>query len=1000
MTIADTDIFLADIEAAEETLHVSGGGPDSGGTDGYTTGGSDTPAATKYPPRLQQLSMLSRTMFGDRTTSGQSTVSVGDVVLRNEDFGLDRYKRYAFDGRRIVVRRGAVGAAYPAAFTTVLDATMGPPTWDGALALKIRDNQNYLDVPLQTTTYAGDNAAPNGLEGTPDDLKGKLKPVCVCGATNIPPPCVNAPKLIWQVHDGAIYDVTAVRDRGAPLGTGLGFSPIGGSIFGVDTAVSGYSLANKSSTIVLVGYDASTNAAKIATSADGISWTTRTAPGGVQGLQAVAANSSLFVAVGGISTGYIITSPDGITWTSRTSPFAAAVTPISVVWGSAFSLWVIGTADGKIATSPDGITWTTRTSPFGGTDGLYAIAAGAGVVVLASTLGPIASSNDGITWTLRTANFGSINFTSIAYSSALHRFVGVGWNTGGSDAESYAVSDDGISWRRASSPFTGLTLSSASVCWDGTQFLSLSSNGSLGLSFDGLVWSSRIRGTDSPFPAVVFGQYKQVFSTGSLTLVLRTDLPSHSEVPIFYSSARTYANTTELLDDTKAPLPGTYAVCPSAGYFRLGSPPDGAITCDVLQGATAADRTAAQAFVIANTRAGNTTGDWSASDVTALDAADDSEVEFWLGPDDTGVTCADVADAAARTVGAGWWADTNGVLRIRRLTAPDTNLVTSPDVVTAGAGWTIGGSGVGTAGFSNVGGVPLTRLSVMTGVGASRGVTLAGSTVKRFAIMLQWDGVAGTSVHGLFDNTAAAFIAAASVVWTSAGVATATVTNGSLVRFFQIGPTAYALVLDSTAANAAHTHSAHALAGGAIASLRVGRVTVYDAVPLIALDENDLVSNLTPVPSGDPNGGISQNKTSLRYAHNHTVQTTDLAGIVTDEDRVFYGLEWREAVASDSAVLTRHPLSQPTSIDTLYRFEADAQAEATRRQALFGADREWYECGVAMTTATVALDLGDVVELAHERFGLGPAARLRILGIKPELQESARESRIMLTLWK
>lgn len=1008
MTIADTDIFLADVETAEGMLRFSGGGPDSGGTDGYTTGGGDTPASTKYPPRIQQVAMLSRTMFGDRTTSGESTTSVGDVVLRNEDYALDAYKRYAFDGRRIVIYRGQAGAAYPAAFTPVLDATMTTPTWDGPVALKVRDNQKYLDRALQTTTYAGTNA-PNGLEGTPDDLKGKLKPVCVCGATNISPPRVDAIKGIFQVHDGAISDVTAVRDRGAPLGRGFTWgartSPYGGGNHAwYDAAGDG------ATTWVMVGTNTTTTKLIGAYSTDnGATWNNITFPAGmttpITAVPFVFFGNGKWV-IGGIGDGTIGWSSNATTWTiSTTIPNTAGTRNVigkAGVYATHLSKYVIVGAlnagagnNGQTLTSSDAITWAQVDSGINAT--LQKISYNGSLLVLiyqqslSGVSGGIASTPDAATWIVRSSAFDNFDFNALTHDEYNGQFLAHTLKLGGTSG-SCGITPDGITWERVP-PFIG-TGASDVIHWlahGDVVTLSLNSSGWMSSTIDGRSWTPRQQvSTGKTFLRVVFGN-------ASFLLLGQT---SGNAGFIYQSEPTAYANTTDLLDDTKAPQAGRYIVCPSAGYFRVGSSPNASPTCDVLQGATAADRTAGKAFVIANQRAGNTTGDWSASDITALDAADDSEVEFWAGPDDTGVMCSDVADAAARTVGAGWWADTSGVLRIRQLTAPDSNLVTNPDVVTADAGWTIGGSGVGTAAFSVIGGVPLTRLSSMSGAGASRAVTVTGSVVKRFAIELQWDGVAGTSVHGIFDNTAAAFIASASIVWTAGGVATATASAGSIVQFFQIGPNAYALVLNSTAANAAHTHSAHALAGGAIASIRVGRVTVYDAVPTIALDENDLVSNLTPLPSNDPNGGISPWKTTLRYAKNYTVQTTDLADIVSDADRVFYGLDWREAKQEDAAVLTRHPLSQPMPVETLYRVEADAQAEATRRQALLGADREWYECGVKMTTATVALDLGDVIELAHERFGVGPAARLRILGIRPEIQENAAESRLMLVLWR
>lgn len=979
MTIADTDIFLADVGArdpntGETTLHFSGG-QDNTPLD-YQTGVSDTPASTPYLSRLAQVAMLPRTMFGDRTTSGRSQVSVGDVVLRNEDFALDVYKRYAFDGRRIVVRRGQGGAAYPAAFTPVLDATMTAPTWDGPVALKVRDNQKYLDVPLQTTKYAGDNVAPDGLEGTPDDLKGKLKPVCICGATNISPPCVNAPKLIWQVHDGVIGGIPAVRDRGAVLRSGIGAWADQASGFGGDD-ING--LTYGAGLFVAVG-----NAGKLFTSPNGETWTSRTSQFGATNIRAVGydATLGLFVAVGG--SGKISTSTNGTSWTSRTSGTASNLNAVGFFTGS---LIIAGGDSGTIVTSPDGTTWTTRTSNAVG--GIRGIAANSTRIIAVGGIG--STSDDGTTWVAMST---PLSDTTQQAATVTQDELFIVANANARLWRSLDVS--GTLWQTLAGPGGTPGVYNA-LAVGGGYMLAVSNAGSTTNAFwsidDGATWQA------GPPAHTNIALYAAAYGNGVFVVA------GSGGILAISTSADDYADTTELLNDDIAPAPGTYKVylggAGGGAFFRLGSSPFGQVTCDVLQGATAADRTAAQAFVQANQRAGNTTGDWSASDIIALDAADDGEVEFWAGPDDTDAMCSDVADAAARTVGAGWWADTNGVIRIRQLTEPGTNLVTNPDTITAGGGWTLEAGVAGTPAFSVVNGVSLTRLTGLAGGSAYRPVTIPTDGAKRFLATVEFES-AGVSSHGLFNITAGIWVARVDVTWASDGTATAAAVNGSALVFVRVRPGAYSLAVTSTATTAVHTHRVYGAAGGAIAAVRVGGVTIYDPVAALIVDENDLVSNLTPLPSNDPNGGLSPNTTTLRYAHNHTPQTTDLADIVTDADRVFYGLDWREAVDGSmaSVVLARHPLSQPASIETLYRFEADAQAEATRRQTLFGVDREWYECGVKMTTATVALDLGDVIELAHERFLFGAGTRLRILGIKPEIQENARESRIMLTLWR
>ncbi len=74
-----------------------------------------------------------------------------------------------------------------------------------------------MDVPLQVTKYAGNNALPSGLEGTTDDLKGAPKPLLYGNCKNFTPALVNSSRLIFQVHDGEIGYMNEVFDGGVQL---------------------------------------------------------------------------------------------------------------------------------------------------------------------------------------------------------------------------------------------------------------------------------------------------------------------------------------------------------------------------------------------------------------------------------------------------------------------------------------------------------------------------------------------------------------------------------------------------------------------------------------------------------------------------------------------------------------------------------------------------------------------------------------------------------------
>ena len=307
----------------------------------------------------------------------------------------------------------------------------------------------------------------------------------------------------------------------------------------------------------------------------------------------------------------------------------------------------------------------------------------------------------------------------------------------------------------------------------------------------------------------------------------------------------TYANTTDLLDNALAPSAGqakTYSGA-EGSYFRLGSQPDGQVTADITQGANAAARYVGQVFTNLLTRAGFSSGDWNATDITDIDAAAPYVLGFWQGAEEAVV--ADVLDRVVESVGASWFADLTGDFRIKQLVSP------------------------------------------------------TGTAVETF-------------------------------------------TDSDILR----------------------------------------------------------EKKLTRITPNDQGQGIPTYRCKVRYAKNYTVQDTDLAAAVTQARREVVNKEWREAIATDATVQTAHPLAIESVEDSLLTVEADAQAEATRRQALRGVVRNFFELTVPYNDDTAAIELNDVIELAHSRYGLGiiggdTGALVSVLG----LASDAENRELTLTVW-
>lgn len=128
------------------------------------------------------------------------------------------------------------------------------------------------------------------------------------------------------------------------------------------------------STLIAAGNSGSYDVPRLWTSADGVTWASRTSPTATW--IGAASNGTVSVAVGSGTTVYAASSPDGTTWTTRT---LAAGTYRSVAWtGAQF----VAVGDSVAATSPDGITWTPQTIAAGGYNGVTS--GGSGSIPFAS----------------------------------------------------------------------------------------------------------------------------------------------------------------------------------------------------------------------------------------------------------------------------------------------------------------------------------------------------------------------------------------------------------------------------------------------------------------------------------------------------------------------------------------------------------------------------------------------------------------------------------------
>lgn len=192
-------------------------------THDYTSRAGDAPASTLYPALLAGGGVTSRRIAGRDGVGGLARV-FAEVTLINADGALDQWlEQYAVDGRRVRLllgERDAPRSEFVQVFAGVIEKA--PVIGRLSVRLQLSDGASRLEVPVQTTVYAGSGGTEGG-----DDLKGKPKPLAYGHAFNISPALVDSTDLIYQVHDGAISDVPNVWDRGVALAK-VGGAPAAG----------------------------------------------------------------------------------------------------------------------------------------------------------------------------------------------------------------------------------------------------------------------------------------------------------------------------------------------------------------------------------------------------------------------------------------------------------------------------------------------------------------------------------------------------------------------------------------------------------------------------------------------------------------------------------------------------------------------------------------------------------------------------------------------------
>lgn len=175
--------------------------------------------------------------------------------------------------------------------------------------------------------------------------------------------------------------------------------------------------------------------------------------------------------------------------------------------------------------------------------------------------------------------------------------------------------------------------------------------------------------------------------------------------------------------------------------------------------------------------------------------------------------------------------------------------------------------------------------------------------------------------------------------------------------------------------------------------LRMGRLVEPAGDPVLSLEEFDILS-IERRPARD--GDLPTWAYTVRHSRVGTVQTSDLAPAVDPARRAFLGAEYRAQRAEVASVKAKYLLAAEGSVDTALTEATDGANEASRRQALHGVARDFYDVTVkAEVLIGIVLRLTSIVEIIHRRFGLSDGRLFVLLGIRLELARN----RVTLTLW-
>ncbi len=183
---------------------------------GYTTTPFDVELPNTYfAPKVDNPYTLDLSLFSGTSESGFSRGSApgfGSLRIVNGDGDLDDLADMSWRGRKVKIYTGKSDFTFNE-FELIFDGvSAGIEVDDAEIVINLSDQSYLLDRLIEHDLYEG-TGSYEGFE----DLKGTPKPLAYGQLTNIQPILIHSGKLIYQLHDGGIEAISAVRDRGVAI---------------------------------------------------------------------------------------------------------------------------------------------------------------------------------------------------------------------------------------------------------------------------------------------------------------------------------------------------------------------------------------------------------------------------------------------------------------------------------------------------------------------------------------------------------------------------------------------------------------------------------------------------------------------------------------------------------------------------------------------------------------------------------------------------------------